>query len=302
MSAAAVSFPDLLPPQFVLRVSKRHSQKDPHSGFILVSASPVPEKSNAMRLTPAPMAPITPPYKLHVSTNNMILGGVANTWQHHRLLDRITETPRLIGLTLSAAYRVETPTGAQLSVYDFDHPGITHFLPPHTSRNIPITAVPDYTHASVLASPVTVPKPTVTTGSPAAAPGLPAPTVQKIIDAALKHLPSSTGDSAIALVTDAVTPAGSAEKATAPPKKPRKQAAPQPLPPTTVSAHVARQLFELACIRHTECPIIAEELSEGNTAVMPCGHLFSRLGIEESFKKERNRCPACRTEGRPSFV
>ncbi len=86
------------------------------------------------------------------------------------------------------------------------------------------------------------------------------------------------------------------------PKSPRKQKTPAPLPPTRVTPHVARQLFELARIRHTECPIIAEELTESNTAVMPCGHLFSRLGIDESFKKERGRCPACRAEGYPAYV
>jgi hypothetical protein len=50
------------------------------------------------------------------------------------------------------------------------------------------------------------------------------------------------------------------------------------------------------------CPITAEEYSTGNTAAMPCGHLFMQIAIEESFKKEPGKCPACRQSGRPTYV
>jgi hypothetical protein len=50
------------------------------------------------------------------------------------------------------------------------------------------------------------------------------------------------------------------------------------------------------------CPIVAEEFSAGNCAAMPCGHLFAKMAIEESFKKEPSRCPACRQTGSPTFV
>ena len=65
---------------------------------------------------------------------------------------------------------------------------------------------------------------------------------------------------------------------------------------------VAKQLLALAKLRHEECPIIAEEFSEGNAAVMPCGHLFAQIAIEESFKKALDTCPACRARGRPTYV
>lgn len=65
---------------------------------------------------------------------------------------------------------------------------------------------------------------------------------------------------------------------------------------------VARQLLELAQMRKELCPVVAEEFSTGNTAVMPCGHLFAQIAIEESFKKEPGRCPACRQSGRPTYV
>lgn len=73
-------------------------------------------------------------------------------------------------------------------------------------------------------------------------------------------------------------------------------------PHSTLSPFVARQLLELAQMRKELCPVVAEEFSIGNTAVMPCGHLFAQIAIEESFKKELNRCPACRQSGRPTYV
>ena len=78
-------------------------------------------------------------------------------------------------------------------------------------------------------------------------------------------------------------------------------AAPKPIA-ATLSPHVARQLLELARLKREVCPIIMEDLMEGHTAAMPCGHLFSRLAIEESFKKEPGRCPACRQTGAPTLV
>ena len=71
---------------------------------------------------------------------------------------------------------------------------------------------------------------------------------------------------------------------------------------STIEPYVARQLLELACLKHEMCPITAEEYITGQTAVMPCGHLFMRMAIEETFKKEANKCPACRRAGSPTFV
>jgi len=65
---------------------------------------------------------------------------------------------------------------------------------------------------------------------------------------------------------------------------------------------VAKQLLDLAILRKETCPITAEEFSEGHTAAMPCGHLFMQFAIEESFKKENNKCPWCRQLGSPTYV
>lgn len=69
-----------------------------------------------------------------------------------------------------------------------------------------------------------------------------------------------------------------------------------------ISAYVAKQLYDLAVMRKETCPITAEEFSAGNTAVMPCGHLFMQMAIEESFKKELHKCPWCRQHGIPTYV
>jgi hypothetical protein len=65
---------------------------------------------------------------------------------------------------------------------------------------------------------------------------------------------------------------------------------------------VAKQMFDLAVIRKEQCPVTMEDYSPGNTAVMPCGHLFMQFAIEESFKKEPHKCPWCRQVGKPTYV
>ena len=89
-----------------------------------------------------------------------------------------------------------------------------------------------------------------------------------------------------------------------------------PTPPTTAApapvvvkkksdqlcAFVAKKLMRLAILDKEQCPITVEDFSEGNTAVMPCGHLFMQSAIEESFKTEPTKCPWCRQPGRPQYV
>ena len=69
-----------------------------------------------------------------------------------------------------------------------------------------------------------------------------------------------------------------------------------------LSPFVAKQLLELARSKGEFCPIVAEEFSTGNTAAMPCGHLFASAGLTESFKKQPNTCPTCRHSGYPTYV
>ncbi len=85
-------------------------------------------------------------------------------------------------------------------------------------------------------------------------------------------------------------------------KKVTPAAAIQTQPKSDLHLFVAKQLLEFAQSKHEMCPITAEEYITGQTAVMPCGHLFMRMAIEETFKKEPNKCPACRQTGRPTFI
>ena len=82
------------------------------------------------------------------------------------------------------------------------------------------------------------------------------------------------------------------------------QLAPPPAAPPlpTLSPFVARQLLELAQLKRDLCPITVEEFAVGDTAVLPCGHLFTRLAMTESFKAAPNKCPACRVVGTPVYV
>lgn len=102
--------------------------------------------------------------------------------------------------------------------------------------------------------------------------------------------PLPTPQSQTSAITHVTTPT---------PTKPKK-----PVAPAVGDLHlfVAKQLLEFAQSKHEMCPITAEEYITGQTAAMPCGHLFMRMAIEETFKKEPNKCPACRQLGRPTFV
>jgi hypothetical protein len=69
-----------------------------------------------------------------------------------------------------------------------------------------------------------------------------------------------------------------------------------------VTHHVAAQLLSFARSKHETCPITSEEFAEGSTAVMPCGHLFAKDALTETFKSETNKCPECRQYGMPTVV
>ena len=84
------------------------------------------------------------------------------------------------------------------------------------------------------------------------------------------------------------------------PVPPVKKIRPPGLP--TLNLFVAKQLLDLAKSRKDQCPVTAEDLVEGHCAAMPCGHLFMRDAIEESFKLKKNECPLCRLAGQPTYL
>ena len=120
----------------------------------------------------------------------------------------------------------------------------------------------------------------------------PAPSLVDGSGNAITHVSNSVISNALNAKKKKVKPPTTAAVAALPPAKPKGD----------LSAFVAKQLMDLAKSRGEFCPIVAEEFSAGNTAVMPCGHLFAQIAIEESFKKEPHKCPACRQTGRPTYV
>lgn len=68
------------------------------------------------------------------------------------------------------------------------------------------------------------------------------------------------------------------------------------------SPFLAKQALELAIMKKEQCPITLDDYTAQNTAVMPCGHLFSTIAIAESFKTCPNQCPVCRTPGLAAYV
>lgn len=100
--------------------------------------------------------------------------------------------------------------------------------------------------------------------------------------------------------TDTVITTASTE-----PVGPVAPAVPKPRAPKAslgLSPHVAKLLLDLATIKKEQCPITMEEFTAGNTAAMPCGHLFVKMALEETFKKEPNKCPWCRQKGDATYV
>jgi hypothetical protein len=72
--------------------------------------------------------------------------------------------------------------------------------------------------------------------------------------------------------------------------------------PSSMNPYIASQLLAFAQMKGEVCPITAGYYEDKDTAVMPCGHLFSKLAIVETFKTEPHKCPACRAPGAPVFV
>jgi hypothetical protein len=133
-----------------------------------------------------------------------------------------------------------------------------------------------------------------------AAPGMPVIPVLEIVSKPSEHFPkmvkrnltfqlSAQVVAVSPVVAEAVTPTQQQKKLIK-------------IKQNVMSLYVARQLFELARLKKDLCPITAEEFIVGETGVMPCGHLFMKIGIEESFKTRSGQCPLCREAGFPTYV
>lgn len=100
------------------------------------------------------------------------------------------------------------------------------------------------------------------------------------------------------------------QQAVVPEQAPQPQQAPQPKPSSykpkstyssassstssKLSSFVAQELLELSIMRQEMCPIIYEPFVTGESAVLSCGHRFSRFGLTQSLKTDPNKCPLCK--------
>ena len=263
------------PSQFVLHIPTRSTKKDPFAGYIRLNATPTSD-GKALKLTPTSEEPYyNPAYTLKQISPPSV---PAETIVSAILLNLNNNMPLGATFLKETGRIVQAPSGgAALPILRFYYGKITNFLPSHLKRNIPMCEE----------------KPVIVT-SPAP-PVLSPPLLTPVGGAGVGTTPLSLLATIASLTASAPVPVPA-------PKKAKKTAPPHLSSVGNLNPHVAKQLLALARLRKEECPIIAEEFTDGNTAVMPCGHLFSRMGIEESFKKEPRKCPACRAAGNPTLV
>lgn len=285
-----------IPAQFILYIPTRSTGKDPFAQYLLINATPTPD-GKATRLDPAPhVASFMPPYvikKVHLN-----LPYTSPDIPVHSILLNINNNMPMGATFMKQFHQIVIPPdgGEPLIVLRLNNGRLTDLLPSHLKRNIPMSEE----------------KPTVVTSPPVLTPvggagTTPASTSLLDVASQISQIMSSAEAAGI-LPPPSLSPppataaAAPAVPASAPKKVKKAAGAPRPLPIGDLNPHVAKQLLALARLRKEECPIIAEEFTDGNTAVMPCGHLFSRMGIKESFKKEPRKCPACRAAGNPTLV
>lgn len=260
------------PSHFLLYIPSRSSTKDPYSGFILMNADKMPAAGGwqpYLRLTLAPSNG-----QMHEFEKNpfetLYYPGVSS-WLLFRGEDsEETSAPVHYSLRLWSIPVRNTVTGAQVPVIEIQK--VNRLFVKMLKRNVLLRVSAGPVGGAGAGTPATP------TGSP---PVLTSPVTPST--SVIAHVPA--------------TPAPPK-----PIKKKKPAAAAAPAPAGDLCLHVARQLLELAQIKKDMCPVIAEEYTAGETAAMPCGHLFSKLAIQETFKKEPNKCPACRQAGRPTFV
>lgn len=266
------------PPQFVLYMPSRSSSKDPYSGFILMNSeltmvlgSP---GSTHRKLTPVPAQ--TPAPVLEFDKNPFDPGcyPLVSRWLNFKGDEDAAVAP-----SAHSARQWSIPlrlAGTPTLVHVIEIAKVNKRFVKMLKRNATFRLSP--ASAAALATAVIG----AGVSPPVPAPALASPVMSPTTTSVITHVPAMPA-----------------------PKLLKKK---KPLPtvastvPGDLCLHVARQLLELAQIKKEMCPVIAEEYIAGETAVMPCGHLFSKLAIQESFKKENNKCPACRQIGRPTYV
>jgi hypothetical protein len=294
MSASTIQhFTETIPPAFVHFFRMRKAVSDPYSGFVYMNVTKAGDKYTLSCPKKGPLLKLySDPFRKHVPFHYMA------TYKFQ------PENPASAVSALNSYtwdIDIRDASGVRVPVIEID--SVSTLFLRVVKRNILISVEPGVTVTDRFAM-----------AKPVAAPATASSTVTDAINTIIA-LPAHAPDTSY--LSEVITQAESALAAYTPPApllKKKKLGTPKLKPVAAAPAvapavprgdlrlFVAKQLLELAQIKKEMCPITAEEYSNGNTAAMPCGHLFMQIAIEESFKKEPGKCPACRQPGRPTYV
>jgi hypothetical protein len=274
MSSAAVAN---LPEEFLLHIQS--SRKEPWSHYVLVRKTTGIDGKARLTLSPHTTILVPPAEPAHYKKGTI-------TYVKDGMLASLPIVSTDNAVLVLASFKQCMSTTVQV------HTATTPKMIPILYTSKYRTLLGKGLRANFIAAPAVPPSPVVT-ATPIT---IPSPSA----------MPPSPVPPPLSAPADTI---GHVDPPAAPTKKPKKVSKPAvaatvttPTPKGHLAPFVAKQLLALAKLRHEQCPIVAEEYSDGNTAVMPCGHLFAQIAIEESFKKTPNACPACRAYGRPTYV
>ena len=273
-----------IPAEFLIYIPGRKANTtDPFSAFVLIQATPSPEGYRLIKppfnetiVIHAGLPQVDPPFRPY-----KIFMDIA--------LPDGTKDTRLVTDWSPYLHTKRGPHGPDYRIFSI--PGIKSIFPgPMLTRNVIFT---NTGLSEKQLSPITFPlaapcsKQQGAAASALTSLSAPPPPLPIIVAPVPIPVPVPVTGSAVATATPSVKP---------------KTAKPSITYGYALSPYVARQLLEFAQMKGEVCPITAGPFEDNDSAIMPCGHVFSRLAITESFKTQHAKCPACRLSGSPTYI
>jgi hypothetical protein len=273
-----------IPTEFLLYIpGRKNNPLGPFSSFILIQTAASPNgyllttpKFDYSTFIHADLPQVDPPIRPY-----KIFMDIA--------LPNGTKDTRLVTDWTPYLHMKKGANGADLRIFSI--PGIKSIFPgPMLIRNVAFTNVG---LSEKQLNPITFPL----TAAPYSKQQVSAATTLSSLSAA-----SVTASASITAPSSAPVTGSATGNATTTPSVKPKVVKPSSTYGYPLSPYVARQLLEFAQMKGEVCPITAGPFEDNDSAIMPCGHVFSRLAITESFKTQINKCPACRLSGSPVYV
>jgi hypothetical protein len=273
-----------IPTEFLLYIpGRKNNPLGPFSSFILIQTAASPNgyllttpKFDYSTFIHADLPQVDPPIRPY-----KIFMDIA--------LPNGTKDTRLVTDWTPYLHMKKGANGADLRIFSI--PGIKSIFPgPMLIRNVAFTNVG---LSEKQLNPITFPL----TAAPYSKQQVSAATTLSSLSAA-----SVTASASITAPSSAPVTGSATGNATTTPSVKPKVVKPSSTYGYPLSPYVARQLLEFAQMKGEVCPITAGPFEDNDSAIMPCGHVFSRLAITESFKTQINKCPACRLSGSPAYI